>query len=292
MTTEPSPVAPLARFYQAPSLCLRGREFAWGSRTYIMGILNITPDSFSGDGLGSDVEGAVALARRFEAEGADIIDLGAESSRPGAGELPPEQELRRLLPALLAVRAAISLPLSIDTYHAVVATAALAAGADMVNDIKGLRAAPEMAPALASARAPVVLMHNQRGRPDCDVIEGVAAGFQASLALASAAGIDPARIILDPGFGFGWRPEQNLELVRRLPELWSLGLPLLLGLSRKSTLGLVLNAPVEDRLHGTAAAVALAVAGGADIVRVHDVRVMVRVVRMADAIARGTWRPS
>ncbi len=293
MTTESGGLRrpPLARSYNSPGLRVRGRQFVWGARTYVMGILNITPDSFSGDGLGTDIAGAVATARRFEAQGADIIDIGAESSRPGAIELSPGEELRRLLPALEAVRTAVALPLSVDTNHAAVALAALAAGADMVNDIHGLRSGPEMAAVLARANVPVVCMHNQRGRPACDVVEGAREGFRQSLAIAASAGIDPSRIILDPGFGFGWRPEQNLEMVRRLPELWELGLPLLLGPSRKSSIGLVLGVPVEERLEGTAAAVALAVAGGADIVRVHDVREMARVVRVADAIARDTWRP-
>lgn len=255
-----------------------------------MAIINVTPDSFSGDGTGGDVEAAVALAKRFEAEGADILDIGGESTRPGAAPLSPADEEARVIPAIEAVRAATALPLSIDTRHAEVACAALAAGAAMVNDVTGLRGDPAMAEVVAGAAVPLVAMHNQRGRPFNDVAGDIRAGFEATLALADAAGIDRGKIILDPGFGFGWTPEQNLEMVRRLPELWDFGLPLLLGPSRKSTIGLILKAEVDQRLEGTAAAVALSIAAGADIVRVHDVAEMARVARVADAIARGNWR--
>lgn len=257
-----------------------------------MGIMNVTPDSFSGDGLAGNLDAVVSLAREFEAAGADVIDVGGESTRPGAAPIDVEEETRRVLPAIRAVREATSLPVSIDTCHAAVAEAALCAGADIVNDITGLRGDPEMAAVVARHAAPLVAMHNQRGREFHDVACDIAAGFEASLAIAAAAGIDRARVILDPGFGFGWAPEHNLEMIRRLPELWRFELPLLVGPSRKSTIGLVLDLPVEQRLEGTAATVALAIAGGADIVRVHDVREMVRVCRMADAIARDHWRPA
>jgi dihydropteroate synthase len=255
-----------------------------------MGIINVTPDSFSGDGLGIDVEAAVALARRLEAEGADLIDIGGESSRPGAAELSPAEECARVLPALRAVRSATSLPISIDTYHAPVADAALAAGADAVNDVWGLRRDPAMAKVVARHGAWLIAMHNQRGREFHDVIGGIRSGFDASLAIARTAGIAPSRIILDPGFGFGWTPEQNLEIIRRLPELQDVGYPLLIGTSRKSTLGYILDAPPHDRFEGTAASVTLAIAGGAAIVRVHEVARMRRVARVADAIVRGNWR--
>ena len=280
---------PLARAYAAPSLALRGRTFAWGSRTFVMGIVNVTPDSFSGDGIFGDPARAAAIAARMEAEGADIIDVGAESSRPGATELPPGEECARLIPSLRAVREATELPIAVDTYHPDVAAAALDEGADIVNDIHGLRRYPAMAALLARRAVPVVAMHNQRGRGSPDVVEGVAAGFEATLATAERAGIKQSRIILDPGFGFGWRPEANLEMIRRLPELWRFGLPLLVGPSRKSTIGQVLGLPVEERLEGTAALVALAIAGGADIIRVHDVRAMSRVARMTDAVVRANW---
>ncbi len=286
------PAWPIARRYVAPTLAVRDAEFQWGARTYVMAVLNITPDSFSGDGLGGDVAAAVEQARRFEAEGADMLDIGAESSRPGAEPLSEAEELARLLPSLRAVRRATTLPISVDTCHAGTAAAALEAGADMVNDIWGLRAEPEIAQAAARHGAPVVAMHNQRGREHRDVASDIRAGLRESLSIGRAAGIPAGHMILDPGFGFGWKPEQNLEMLRRLPELWDLEMPLLVGVSRKSTIGLVLDLPVEDRLEGTAAAVALSIAGGADIVRVHDVREMVRVVRMADAIVRGHWRAS
>lgn len=273
------------------ALTIRGRTFAWGQRTYIMGILNITPDSFSGDGLAGDPAAAAALARQMEAEGADLLDIGAESTRPGADELAPGKELERLLPGLAAVRAATSLPLSVDTYHARVAEAALNAGADFVNDIWGLRRDEEMAHLVAARGVPLVAMHNQRGRPPGEVVPTLRAGFAEIVARAGAAGIAPERLILDPGFGFGWKPEQNLEIVRRLADLRLPGLPMLVGPSRKSTIGYVLGGvPASERSEGTAAAVALCVAGGADIVRVHEVAAMARVVRVADAISRGHWR--
>lgn len=259
-------------------------------RTYLMGIINLTPDSFSGDGLGSDVAAAVTLARQLEAEGADILDIGGESSRPGATPLPPREECGRVLPALRAVRETTELPISIDTYHAEVAEAALAAGADAVNDVWGLRRDAEMARVVARYGAWLVAMHNQRGREFHDVIGDIRAGFETSLAIAGDAGIDPARIVLDPGFGFGWAPEQNLEMIRRLGELAEFGHPLLVGASRKSTLGYILNSPPNERFEGTAASVSLAIAGGASIVRVHDVARMRKVVKVADAIVRANWR--
>ena len=255
-----------------------------------MGVINVTPDSFSGDGISGDPSRAAALAARFEAEGADFLDIGAESSRPGASELSPADELRRLLPALEAVRTATALPISVDTYHPAVAEAALAHGADAINDITGLRRDPAMSELVARTGCALIAMHNQRGREFHGVVEDIAEGFTATLAEADRAGIDPSHIVLDPGFGFGWTPEQNLEMVRRLPELWLFRLPLLLGPSRKSTIGYVLGAPVEERLEGTAALTTLGVAGGADIIRVHDVAAMRRVLRVTDAVVRANWR--
>jgi dihydropteroate synthase len=251
-----------------------------------MGILNITPDSFSGDGT-LDPATAAARAAAMEAAGADIIDVGAESSRPGAGEVPPEREAARLLPALRAVRAATRLPISVDTYHAPVAEAALDAGADMINDIHGLRRDPGLGGLAGRLQAPVVAMHNQRGRPVTDVITDIGAGFDATLEVLRNAGGACAGLILDPGFGFGWTPAQNLEIVRRLPELWRFQLPLLVGVSRKSTIGHVLAQPnPAQRQFGTAALCALAIAGGADLIRVHDVAEMVQVARMTDTVVR------
>ena len=255
-----------------------------------MAVVNVTPDSFSGDGLGADAAAAAALAREFAEAGADIIDVGAESTRPAAAPVTPAEEAARALPAIRAIRAATDLPISIDTQHAEVAEAALDGGADMVNDITGLRGDAGMAAVVASRGAGLVAMHNQRGRPPGDVVANVLAGWGESLRIASEAGIPRERIVLDPGFGFGWTPEENLQVIRRLDELSVAGLPLLLGPSRKSTLGLVLDAPVEERLEGTAAAVAIAIARGVDIVRVHDVAAMRKVVAVADAISRGRWR--
>jgi len=283
------------RRYRSPGLEIRGHRFAWGVRTYLMGIINTTPDSFSGDGLDGDVAAAVAQARRMEADGADWLDIGGESSRPGADELDPAEEARRVLPVLEAVRAATGLPLSIDTYHASVARRAMVAGADAINDIWGLRHDPAMASVVAETGAVLIAMHNQRGRPPVnDVVSGIGAGFRETLRIARAHGIAEDRIILDPGFGFGWTPEENLEMIRRLGDFWAGGFPypLLAGVSRKSTIGHILGgAPVDQRLEGTAAAVAFSVAAGADIVRVHDVATMARVVRTADAFAgRGDFR--
>jgi dihydropteroate synthase len=262
------------------------RDFTWGARTYVMGILNVTPDSFSGDGV-TDLETAVARARQMEEDGADLIDIGGESTRPetwaGPG-LSAAEELARVIPVVERVAAALAVPISIDTYKAAVAERALAAGANLVNDVWGLRRDPEMAATVSRAGAPVVLMHNKPGGGYRDLIGEIAASLLESIELARAAGIREDRVILDPGIGFGKTREENLEIIRRLPELRHLGFPILIGLSRKSFIGKTLDLPAGERLEGTAAAVALSIAGGADIVRVHDVRAMVRVARMADAI--------
>jgi dihydropteroate synthase len=262
------------------------RDFTWGARTYVMGIVNVTPDSFSGDGL-TDLERAVARARQMEQDGADLVDIGGESTRPqtwSAPGLSAEEELARVIPVVERVAAAVAVPVSIDTYKARVAEQALAAGASLVNDVWGFRRDPKMAATVANAGAPVVLMHNKPGGGYQDLLGEIAASLLASVDVARAAGIPEDRIILDPGIGFGKTREENLEIIRRLPELRGLGFPLLVGPSRKSFIGNTLDLPAGDRLEGTAAAVALSIAGGADIVRVHDVRAMVRVARMADAI--------
>jgi dihydropteroate synthase len=265
------------------------RDFHWGARTYVMGIVNVTPDSFSGDGV-MDLESAVAQARQMEQDGADLIDVGGESTRPetwsGAG-LSADDELARVIPVVERVAAAVAVPVSIDTYKAQVAERALAAGARMVNDVWGLRRDPQMADTIARAGVPAVFMHNKPGGGYRDLIGEIAAGLLESVESGRSAGIREDRIILDPGIGFGKTREENLEIIRRLPELRRLGFPLLIGPSRKSFIGKTLDLPAGERLEGTAAAVALSIAGGADIVRVHDVKAMVRVARMADAI-RGT----
>jgi dihydropteroate synthase len=262
------------------------RDFTWGARTYVMGIVNVTPDSFSGDGV-TDLERAVARARQMEQDGADLVDIGGESTRPqtwSAPGLSAEEELARVIPVVERVAAAVAVPVSIDTYKARVAEQALAAGASLVNDVWGFRRDPEMAATVATAGAPVVLMHNKPGGGYQDLLGEIAASLLGSVEVARAAGIPEDRIILDPGIGFGKTREENLEIIRRLPELRGLGFPLLVGPSRKSFIGNTLDLPAGDRLEGTAAAVALSIAGGADIVRVHDVGAMVRVARMADAI--------
>ena len=262
------------------------REFRWGSRTYVMGIVNVTPDSFSGDGV-TDLETAVAQARQMEQEGADLIDIGGESTRPetwsGPG-LSLEDELARVIPVVTQVAATVSVPISIDTYKAEVARRAIATGAALVNDVWGLRRDPRMAATVAAARVPVVLMHNKPGGGYDDLIGEIAESLRESVELAKSAGIPDDRIIVDPGVGFGKTRQENLEIIRRLPELRRLGYPVLIGPSRKSFIGKTLDLPAGERLEGTAAAVALSIAGGADVVRVHDVKAMVRVARMADAI--------
>lgn len=270
----------------APSLQIGPRAFHWGSRTYVMAILNVTPDSFSGDGVGIDCAAAVRRAEQQLADGADLIDIGGESTRPGAQPVDVDEELRRVLPVIEALAGRLPVPISIDTTKAEVARAALAAGAQLVNDINGFQGDPELAAVTARAGATAVLMENGRGRPYRALMPDLAARLQASLQRACAAGLPLERIILDPGLGFGKTPAQNLEIVRRLRELRALRCPLLVGPSRKSTIGRVLGLPVEDRLEGTAAMIAISIANGADIVRVHDVQAMVRVARMTDAIVR------
>ena len=279
---------PSKTFSQA--LRVGSREFLWGERTYVMGIINVTPDSFSGDGLGTDVDAALAHALRFQDEGADILDVGGESTRPGHAPVDEDEELRRVIPLIERLAGSATTPISVDTYKASVARRALAAGATMVNDIWGLRRDPEMAGVVAEAGVPVVVMHNQEAPIYKDVVADVMAILRESLRRAEAAGIPREWVIVDPGIGFAKRPEHSLELLRRLGELRALGCPVLVGTSRKSSIGAVLGLPVEERLEGTAATVAIAIANGADIVRVHDVQAMVRVARMSDAIVRG-WSP-
>jgi dihydropteroate synthase len=275
----------------------------WGQQTYVMGIVNVTPDSFAGDGLLDDtlaqdaiaprfIEGAVIQAQQFVADGATIIDVGGESTRPQADSISVEQELARVIPVVQVLYHALpkEIMISIDTYKAEVARQALDAGACLINDIWALRRDPAMA-ALASDRGvPVILMANMRGYHKRDIVSDVLRFLAHSIDLALVAGVAWERIIIDPGIGFGTTPEENLTLLRRLGELRALGRPILLGTSRKSTIGLVLGGlPVSERLQGTAATVALGIAQGADIVRVHDVHEMVRVVKMSDAVVRGRF---
>jgi dihydropteroate synthase len=289
-------------------LQIQQRTFIWGQRTYIMGIINVTPDSFSGDGLlvGNDVQAvaeiALAHARRFVQAGADILDVGGESTRPGAQSVGVEVELARVLPVVRLLANELDAVISIDTYRAEVADAALQAGAHMVNDVWGLRVDPELAGVVARHRVPVVLMHNRSswahaeikarlggryvGVPYENLMQDVSKELLESVELARQAGVSDEHIILDPGIGFGKTVEQNLELIDRLNEFRQLGYPILLGPSRKSFIGYTLDLPPEQRVEGTAAAVAVGIVRGADIVRVHDVEPMARVVRMTDAIIR------
>jgi dihydropteroate synthase len=296
----------------SPSMSVGGRVLEWGARTYIMGVLNVTPDSFSGDGLLAAPQAlaspenllatAMQQARDFVAAGADILDIGGESTRPGAAPVSAEQEAARVLPIIQAVAAELDVLISIDSYKTPVASAAIQAGAHMLNDIWALRADPGLAQLAARARLPLILMHNRSSWASAEVkerlgghyigmayenlIEDIRRELLESVAIAHAAGVPDEKIIIDPGIGFGKTVEQNLELLDRLGELRSLGYPLLLGPSRKSFIGYTLDLPPEDRLEGTAAAVTVGILRGADIIRVHDVRFMARVVRMTDAIVR------
>jgi dihydropteroate synthase len=296
----------------SPSMNVAGRELTWGARTYIMGVINITPDSFSGDGLLADTQAAAApsdllaaavrQARDFVASGADILDIGGESTRPGAATLSSDQEIERVLPVIQKVAGELDVLISVDTYKASVALPAVQAGAHIINDVWGLRADPRLASVAAQADVPLILMHNRSSWASAEIREGQGGHYigmayenlledirrelMESISLAHAGGVSDDKIILDPGIGFGKTVEQNLELLDRLNELRDLGYPILLGPSRKSFIGYTLNLPPDERLEGTAAAVAVGIARGADIIRVHDVKFMARVVRMTDAIIR------
>jgi dihydropteroate synthase len=282
-----------------------GRRFSWGEQTYVMGIVNVTPDSFSGDGLLADriptepvsspaeaATVALELAGRMIAEGADLIDVGGESTRPGHEIVDANEEARRIVPVVAAIRAAHpAVPISVDTTKPSVAAAAIDAGASLVNDIWGVAPDSSLARLAAERGIPIVLMHNRSAAAYDDVVEEVLDELAAAVRRAIDAGIPEDAIVVDPGFGFGKAPRHNLELLAGLERLTALGRPILLGASRKSTLGKVLDLPPEDRLEATLATTALAVAAGVDIVRVHDVGENVRVARMADAVVRG-WDPA
>jgi dihydropteroate synthase len=287
-------------------------QLAWGSRTYVMGILNLTPDSFSGDGLLTEdaesnqyqlnLDAVIHKARDYIEDGADILDVGGESTRPGAQIVDAEEELQRVVPVISKLASTLDVIISIDTYKAKVAEAAIRAGAHMVNDVWGFHADPQLAEVVAKYHTPVILMHNRSswahaeikerlggryvGIPYDNLVEDVKKELLESVDIARSAGIPDNQIILDPGIGFGKSVEQNLELVNRLDEIHALGFPVLLGPSRKSFIGYTLNLPPDQRLEGTAAAVAIGIARGADIVRVHDVRFISRLVHMTDALVR------
>jgi dihydropteroate synthase len=295
-------------------LNISNHTFDWGARTYVMGILNITPDSFSGDGLlsppifekiGRGKGEAVEQARSFLASGANILDVGGESTRPGSEPVNAEAEMERVIPVVAELAAEFPDALiSIDTYKATVADAALKAGAHIVNDIWGLRADPELAGVAAKHKAPVILMHNRSNPATVEVREQLGNAYigaeyedlladvkhelMDSVRLAQQAGIESDRIILDPGIGFGKTVEHNLELINRLDEIRALGYPVLLGPSRKSFIGFTLDLPPDQRVEGTAATIAVGITRGADIIRVHDVEHMVRIAKMTDAIVRSS----
>ena len=255
-----------------------------------MGIINITPDSFSGDGLDSNIDKIVDQALRFESEGADLIDMGAESTRPGHTAVNQADEINRLLPAVSAVAQKVNIPISIDTYKSEVARQCLNTGASIIKDIWGGIGDPEILSVAAQQQAPIVLMHNDRSPNYEDVVSDVINSLEKCKNQAIKPGIPNTEIILDPGIGFAKTAENNLEILNRLAEFRVLGSPLLIGTSRKSTIGRILELPVEARIEGTAATIALSIACGADIIRVHDVREMIRVSKMSDAIIRN-WRP-
>jgi len=269
--------------------CCGNTEFMWGERTYVMGICNLSPDSFAGDGLGGNIEAAVAQAKRMVAEGADIIDVGGESTRPGTEPKSVDDvddELRLVIPVIERLASELTVPVSIDSYKSAIAGRAVKAGAAMINDIWGLKRDPKIARVAAEAGVPIILMSNQRDAPCHDIMAEVTSDLERSISLAIKSGIAEPNIIIDPGIGFGKTLEQNLEIIHRLAGLKSLGRPILLGTSRKSVIGLVLDLPADQRLEGTAATIAIGIANGADMVRVHDVKPTMRVCRMSDAIIR------
>ncbi len=269
-------------------------DFAWGDRTYVMGVINVTPDSFSDGGRFASVESALAQARALVDAGADMLDIGGESTRPYSDPVPADEELRRVVPVIEAIKAELAVAVSVDTTKAVVAEAALDAGADIVNDVSALRFDPGMAALVASRGVPVVLMHMKGTPKDMQVdpvyenaVEEIALFLEERAAFAREKGIASENIWIDPGIGFGKRLEDNLSILRRLSRFKELGMPLLVGPSRKAFIGAVTGVErPADRDVGTAAVVALAAAAGADVVRVHNVEYAVQAVRIADAIHR------
>jgi dihydropteroate synthase len=271
------------------------RTFSWGERTYIVGILNITPDSFSGDGLisgsregrGAVADRAVIQARAMVADGADLLDIGGESTRPGHAVVAADEEIARIVPVLQAIRADLpDVPLSVDTTKSAVAAAALDAGADLLNDVWGVAPNDDLARLAAERGVPLILMHNRAEASYMNLMAELIADLWRAIERAVAAGCALEALIVDPGFGFGKALHHNLELLRRLPELHVLGRPIMLGTSRKSTLGRILDLPAGERLEATLATTALAAAAGVDLIRVHDVRANARAARLTDAIVR------
>lgn len=266
-------------------MIIGSREFDLVNNTYIMGILNVTPDSFSDGGSHETVDEALRHTERMIEEGADVIDIGGESTRPGAKPVTETEELNRVLPVLKAIKARLDIPVSVDTYRASTAKAALDEGADLINDIWGLRYDKgEMAKVVAQSHRPYILMHNARNDETPDFISNIKLSLAESLRIADAAGIDKDKIILDPGMGFNKTYEENLEILRRLDELNVMGYPMFLGCSRKSVIGNALDLPVDERLEGTLVTTVLAARAGYSFVRVHDVRENKRALMMYYAI--------
>lgn len=295
---------------KSPALQIGSFTFDWGSRTYVMGILNVTPDSFSGDGIiakGDVVKFALKQAEGFLSNGADILDVGGESTRPGSEPVNAEDEMERVIPVIAELRRNFpQVLISIDTYKAKVADAAMQAGANIINDVWGFRADSEIASVAAKYKVPVILMHNRSnpasievreklggmyiGAEYDDLLEDVKRELMNSVGIALKAGVEERLILLDPGIGFGKKREHNLELINRLGEIRSMGYPILLGTSRKSFIGFTLDLPPDQRIEGTAATIAVGIARGADIIRAHDVKEMTRVAKMTDAIVRTNYQ--
>lgn len=269
----------------------RGRHFVIGRRIWLMGVLNVTPDSFYDGGRFFDQEKAISRGLELAAQGIDILDIGGESSRPGSEPIPPEEELKRVMPVIKSIRPRVQCLLSIDTTKAVVAKAAIEEGAEIINDISALRADPEMSRIVAKNKAGLILMH-MKGTPKTmqinpsyqEVISEITSFFQERMAVAQDAGIKPEQIILDPGIGFGKRLEDNLRLINELDSFLFLGRPLLVGISRKSFIGQILNLPPEERLEGTIASAIISYLRGASILRVHDPTAINRAIRVVEAI--------
>lgn len=261
--------------------------FEYGKRTYIMGILNVTPDSFSDGGDFNSVDRALKHAKEMIADGADMVDVGGESTRPGHTFVDSDEEIKRVVPVIKALKKEINVPISIDTYKANVAKEALKLGVEMVNDVWGLRKDENMAKTIAEYDAEVCIMHNQDGTNyEKDIMEEIKDFLNESIKIALDAGIKKEKIVLDPGIGFGKTFEQNLEVLKRLGELRELGYPILLGTSRKSVIGNILHLDPKDRVEGTVATIVLGIRDGVDIVRVHDIKENLRAAKVADAIYR------
>lgn len=264
-----------------------GHRFLRQGKTYVMGILNVTPDSFSDGGKWTNRDAALRHVEKMIEEGADIIDVGGESTRPGYTQLSDEEEIKRIVPVISEIKTRFNIPVSLDTYKSRVAEAGIAAGADMINDIWGLKYEGDMAEVIAKNNIPCCLMHNKDRADYGNLIEDMKADLTESVQIAKRAGISEERIILDPGIGFAKTYEDNLRVLNVMEELQTLGYPLLLGCSRKSVIGLTLDLPVEERLEGTLVTTTMAVMKGIGFVRVHDVKENVRAVRMAEAVLKG-----